>query len=50
MADFGTDEGGGFNAISRSYKNDPTIEHYVKLRAKTRTPKSRCLLSAGWTN
>lgn len=32
MADFGTDEGGGFNAISRSYKNDPTIEHYVKLR------------------
>jgi hypothetical protein len=32
VADFGTDEGGGFNAISRSYKNDPTIEHYVKLR------------------
>lgn len=32
MADYGTDESGGFNAASRAYKYNPTIEHYVKLR------------------
>ena len=32
MADYGNDQGGGFNAVSRAYKKSPTIEHYVKLR------------------
>lgn len=29
---FGSDEKGGFNEVSRAYKLDPSIEHYVKLR------------------
>jgi hypothetical protein len=29
---YGSDEEGGFNAPSRTYKNDPSIENYVKLR------------------
>ncbi|MCB8836167.1 hypothetical protein [Aurantimonas sp. VKM B-3413] len=32
MADYGTVEGGGYNAVSQAYKHDPSIEHYVKLR------------------
>ena len=30
MTDFGCEEGGGFNALTRDYKR--TIEHYVHLR------------------
>ena len=29
---FGTEDSGGFNAASRAYKADPTIEKYVELR------------------
>lgn len=30
--EFGSEEGGGFNALSKAYKKDPSIENYVKLR------------------
>ncbi|MEH2506843.1 hypothetical protein V1290_005654 [Bradyrhizobium sp. AZCC 1578] len=29
---FGTDEGGGFNAATKAYKSDPSLENYVALR------------------
>jgi hypothetical protein len=29
---FGSDDEGGFNEISKTYKKDPTLENYVKLR------------------
>ncbi len=29
---YGSDESGGFNALSKAYKNDPSIENYVRLR------------------
>jgi hypothetical protein len=29
---YGCEEGGGFNALSKAYKADPTIENYLKLR------------------
>jgi hypothetical protein len=28
---FGSDDEGGFNEISKTYKKDPTLENYVKL-------------------
>jgi hypothetical protein len=30
--EFGSDEGGGFNEASKTYKADPTLETYVRLR------------------
>lgn len=30
--DYGSDKSGGFNAATRAYKNNPSIELYVKLR------------------
>jgi len=32
LGDYGSDDDGGFNAISRAYKRDPTIDHYLRLR------------------
>ncbi|GGG32949.1 hypothetical protein [Chelatococcus composti] len=29
---FGSDESGGFNEITKQYKADPSIENYVRLR------------------
>jgi hypothetical protein len=29
---YGSDTGGGFNVYSKSYKSDPSIENYIKLR------------------
>ncbi len=31
MSEYGS-EGGGYNALSKAYKNNPSIKHYVKLR------------------
>ena len=32
MSEDGSDEDGGYNASSKAYKNNPSIEHYVNLR------------------
>lgn len=32
MTEYGAEEGGGYNAVSKAYKKDPSIELYVKLR------------------
>ena len=32
MAEYGSDEDGGFNASSKAYKLDPSLEHYLRLR------------------
>lgn len=34
MSDFGSDDDGSFNRVSKAYKANPTIDHYVKLRRK----------------
>lgn len=37
MTEFGSDENGGFNAVTKAYKTDPSIENYVKLRRQDPT-------------
>ena len=32
MSGYGSDQDGGYNAFSKTYKNNPSLEHYVQLR------------------
>jgi len=32
MSEYASDEDGGYNALSKAYKNNPSLEHYVQLR------------------
>ncbi len=34
MADYGCDPTGGFNAVTKAYKANPTLENYLALRKK----------------
>lgn len=35
MSEYGSDGDGGFNAFTKAYKNEPSLEHYVRLRRES---------------
>jgi hypothetical protein len=44
---FGDDKDGGFNAATKAYKKDPSLENYVKLRRKDPTAEIEVAVTGG---
>ena len=50
MAEFGSRKDGRYNELSKSYKSEPSIENYVRLRRTDPAVKLRSALLAAWSS